>query len=249
MTGELESLERRISTLEDEELEVMERLEAAQGMLSSVNDRIGAADTRLAELERSRAALVDEARDAKIVVDDLTVPSSPPSRPPRPMRSCAARSARGSSSAPPSPACERSLGQHAGRRRRRGRRRLARQPGSGRLRRAGARRRHRGGPRRGGGGDRGGDQQRRRVRRSHRRSAARARPRAGCADRGPDGLQAGRGADEGRLEGQAPRPAATARRGPRPRSRRHHLHLDPTRRERRCRCPGEPGDGRRTRSR
>ncbi|MCK5929500.1 MAG: hypothetical protein KAG80_14990, partial [Nocardioides sp.] len=50
MTGELESLERRISTLEDEELEVMERLEAAQGMLSSVNDRIGAADTRLAEL-------------------------------------------------------------------------------------------------------------------------------------------------------------------------------------------------------
>ncbi len=39
MTGELESLERRISTLEDEELEVMERLEAAQGMLSSVNDR------------------------------------------------------------------------------------------------------------------------------------------------------------------------------------------------------------------
>ena len=40
MTGELESLERRISTLEDEELEVMERLEAAQGMLSSVNDRI-----------------------------------------------------------------------------------------------------------------------------------------------------------------------------------------------------------------
>ncbi len=56
MTGELESLERRISTLEDEELEVMERLEAAQGMLSSVNDRIGAADTRLAELAAARDA-------------------------------------------------------------------------------------------------------------------------------------------------------------------------------------------------
>mgnify|MGYP000020554790 FL=1 len=56
MTGELESLERRISTLEDEELEVMERLEAAQGMLSSVNDRIGAADTRLAALAAARDA-------------------------------------------------------------------------------------------------------------------------------------------------------------------------------------------------
>ncbi len=65
MTGELESLERRISTLEDEELEVMERLEAAQGMLSSVNDRIGAADTRLAELAA--------ARDARLPADLLAL--------------------------------------------------------------------------------------------------------------------------------------------------------------------------------
>lgn len=54
MTGELESLERRISTLEDEELEVMERLEAAQGMLTSINDRISAAEVRLAELAATR---------------------------------------------------------------------------------------------------------------------------------------------------------------------------------------------------
>lgn len=54
MSGELESLERRIATLEDEELEVMERLEAAQGMLSSVNDQIVAVETRLAELVAAR---------------------------------------------------------------------------------------------------------------------------------------------------------------------------------------------------
>jgi predicted nucleic acid-binding Zn-ribbon protein len=60
MSGELESLERRIATLEDEELEVMERLEAAQGMLSSINDRVGAADTRLAELAAARDAAFAE---------------------------------------------------------------------------------------------------------------------------------------------------------------------------------------------
>jgi hypothetical protein len=54
MSGELESLERRIATLEDEELEVMERLEAAQGMLSSVNDQIAAAEARLGELTAVR---------------------------------------------------------------------------------------------------------------------------------------------------------------------------------------------------
>jgi predicted nucleic acid-binding Zn-ribbon protein len=41
MLGELESLERRISDLEDVELEVMERLETAQASL----------DERLAELD------------------------------------------------------------------------------------------------------------------------------------------------------------------------------------------------------
>ena len=56
MSGELESLERRIATLEDEELEVMERLEAAQGMLSSVNDQVEVVETRLAELATARDA-------------------------------------------------------------------------------------------------------------------------------------------------------------------------------------------------
>ena len=60
MTGELESLERRIATLEDEELEVMERLEAAQRMLSSINDQVSAAEVRLAELATVRDAALAE---------------------------------------------------------------------------------------------------------------------------------------------------------------------------------------------
>jgi uncharacterized protein len=60
MSGELESLERRIATLEDEELEVMERLEAAQGMLSSVNDQVEVVETRLAELATARDAAFAE---------------------------------------------------------------------------------------------------------------------------------------------------------------------------------------------
>jgi predicted nucleic acid-binding Zn-ribbon protein len=54
MQGELESLERRISTLEDEELEVMERLEEAQSRLDSIVARIGAIDGRLEALASSR---------------------------------------------------------------------------------------------------------------------------------------------------------------------------------------------------
>ncbi len=54
MQGELESLERRINTLEDEELEVMERLEEAQSTLDSLVSRIGAIDDRLAALAASR---------------------------------------------------------------------------------------------------------------------------------------------------------------------------------------------------
>jgi predicted nucleic acid-binding Zn-ribbon protein len=57
MQGELVSLERRISTLEDIELDVMERLEEAQGEL----------DRLTAELERleQRAAELGVARDEK----------------------------------------------------------------------------------------------------------------------------------------------------------------------------------------
>jgi predicted nucleic acid-binding Zn-ribbon protein len=54
MQGELESLERRIGTLEDEELEVMERLEEAQSRLDSLVARIGAIDGRLETLAASR---------------------------------------------------------------------------------------------------------------------------------------------------------------------------------------------------
>lgn len=56
MTHELESLERRISALEDQEIEVMERLEEAQGTLDSLTAQLAAADERLAALARSRDA-------------------------------------------------------------------------------------------------------------------------------------------------------------------------------------------------
>ncbi|CAN5372653.1 C4-type zinc ribbon domain-containing protein [soil metagenome] len=59
MQHELASLDRRISVLEDEELEVMEQLEAAQAVLVEHQQRVAAADERLAELA--------ELRDAKLV--------------------------------------------------------------------------------------------------------------------------------------------------------------------------------------
>jgi len=54
MQHELESLERRISTLEDEEIEVMERLEEAQTTLGSLMAQRAAADDRLAALAEAR---------------------------------------------------------------------------------------------------------------------------------------------------------------------------------------------------
>lgn len=62
MQGELESLQRRISTLEDEELEIMARLEDAQRELESASAAVGAADERLAALAAARdekAAAID----------------------------------------------------------------------------------------------------------------------------------------------------------------------------------------------
>ncbi len=56
MQHELQSLERRISVLEDEELEVMEQLEQAQAALGELEQRVAATDERLAEL----AVLRDE---------------------------------------------------------------------------------------------------------------------------------------------------------------------------------------------
>jgi predicted nucleic acid-binding Zn-ribbon protein len=56
MTHELVSLERRIGSLEDDEIEIMERLEEAQGTLDSLTAQAAAADERLAALAASRDA-------------------------------------------------------------------------------------------------------------------------------------------------------------------------------------------------
>lgn len=83
MLGELESLKRRISDLEDVEIEVMERLEAAQADLDhrvAALDKIDAESTGLeetrarkaADLEREIAAVVAErARAAADLPEDL----------------------------------------------------------------------------------------------------------------------------------------------------------------------------------
>ncbi len=54
MQHELDSLNRRITTLEDEELEVMEELEEAQVRLTELQRQIAAADERLTELTAER---------------------------------------------------------------------------------------------------------------------------------------------------------------------------------------------------
>lgn len=62
MTHELESLDRRISDLEDAELEVMERLEDAQAGLDSLQAQVTATQQRLAVLTASRddkSAVID----------------------------------------------------------------------------------------------------------------------------------------------------------------------------------------------
>lgn len=60
MTHELQSLERRISVLEDEELEVMEQLEEAQAALAETEQKLAAHDERLAELAAARDAKTAE---------------------------------------------------------------------------------------------------------------------------------------------------------------------------------------------
>lgn len=54
MTEELVSLERRISTLEDSEIEVMERLEEATDGLTRLEEQVAATDRRLADLADAR---------------------------------------------------------------------------------------------------------------------------------------------------------------------------------------------------
>ncbi|MBO9524258.1 MAG: hypothetical protein J7518_22190 [Nocardioidaceae bacterium] len=60
MLGELESLERRISDLEDVEIEVMERLEEAQGSLTERSAELDALEVQAADLERARSAKAGE---------------------------------------------------------------------------------------------------------------------------------------------------------------------------------------------
>lgn len=55
MLGELESLQRRISDLEDVEIEVMEKLEAAQAALVERDAALAKIDREAEELEQSRA--------------------------------------------------------------------------------------------------------------------------------------------------------------------------------------------------
>jgi len=62
MQHELVSLERRITALEDEELEVMERVEEAQQALDSLLEQLRVADERLVSL--------GEARDRQILEMD-----------------------------------------------------------------------------------------------------------------------------------------------------------------------------------
>ncbi|MCY7397115.1 MAG: C4-type zinc ribbon domain-containing protein [Nocardioides sp.] len=54
LQGEMESLQRRISSLEDDEIEVMEKLEEAQSILDAVVEQVAIADARIAELTASR---------------------------------------------------------------------------------------------------------------------------------------------------------------------------------------------------
>jgi predicted nucleic acid-binding Zn-ribbon protein len=56
MQHEMESLERRITTLEDEELEVMARLEDAQRSLDDLTTQLGDAEARTTKLEEARDA-------------------------------------------------------------------------------------------------------------------------------------------------------------------------------------------------
>ena len=64
MSHELESLERRIRSLEDVEIEVMERLEEAQATLDSTATELAATDQRLAEATSARDARAAEITEA-----------------------------------------------------------------------------------------------------------------------------------------------------------------------------------------
>lgn len=88
MQHELETLERRITTLEDEELEVMEQLEEAQGALdelaaavadfdeklgaltSARDEKVDGLDAQIAEISAGRAAIVADLPDDLVALYD-----------------------------------------------------------------------------------------------------------------------------------------------------------------------------------
>lgn len=67
MQHEMASLERRIATLEDEELEVMEKLEQAQTGLAALTGDLAGIDERLAELTAARD---EHVRDVDVRIAD-----------------------------------------------------------------------------------------------------------------------------------------------------------------------------------
>ena len=77
---ELESLERRITTLEDEELEVMARLEDAQKDLDALTAELATADERLEALAATRDERLREidARLARVAEDRAPLASDLP---------------------------------------------------------------------------------------------------------------------------------------------------------------------------
>lgn len=68
MQHELVSLERRIASLEDTEIEVMERLEEAQTTLDSVAEQLAATDERLTVLAKTRD---EKAADIEVMLSSL----------------------------------------------------------------------------------------------------------------------------------------------------------------------------------
>ena len=74
MQHEMETLERRISVLEDEELEIMEQLEEAQGLLRRLQEEMHATDERLAELTAARDVLAGEVKAELAVVETRRSP-------------------------------------------------------------------------------------------------------------------------------------------------------------------------------
>ena len=80
MLGELESLQRRISDLEDVEIEVMERLEAAQSAFTEQSAELEQLDRDLVALEHTRAHKAGELEEerAKVAAERKTTASGVP---------------------------------------------------------------------------------------------------------------------------------------------------------------------------